>query len=778
MLNKPEHFPPSRFIGSKFVAPIGPENASIMIIGEAPGQKEDETGICFVGKAGAVLDKLLYKAGIGRENCYITNVVKYKPPKNDITTPAAQFAVQENIPYLLKEIRAVKPTVIVPVGRTALKALGFNYKISDARGSVIESSFGKIIPTYHPASVFYERKESDRYFTMTKDWHKIARHAKNPNMPYFDESRFILDPRVEDVELFCKRVKALAAAGQQVVLGTDIETYYVDNPIDAPLKSIGMAINERDCIVVPFITESFQYHWKNKEDLMRVIMAIGSILGDESIEKMYHNALFDVLVLMNHGFPHSANIYDTMLARNLIYHLAPDNLAYLISTYTDYPPWKLQHGKGDMEQWLYNARDCVVMHMARPGLDEDIRDNSLTFVKDIVMRAIKPVCMMMLHGLKVDIEHYEKVKFDLEQSLSTLEQKISAEADIPNFNINSPKQLSELLFQKLKLRSGVKSATGNKSTSEDVINRLSLRYPEVQVLDYILDHRKLSTRYKSFVKNLKISPDGCIHASVSMSRVVTGRFSFSKPPLHSLPKRKDPDGIIRSIYVAREGNMLCGIDYSQIELYVFAVLAGDEIWLDAYANQKDTHAINMEAMIGYYDPKYRTFIKNFVYGLIYGSTGQEIAKVAPKELIGKISVKDMLENLWAEHPWLFQYRKKVEDSVLNKKHIANAFNRKRWYPAKPSQKDLRSAINFPIQSTVADIMNIKIAELREALPYPEVLIPLQWHDAFYIEAKSTEIERYGEIANKIMQAPIDSPLGYHFEPRTDIEFGKNLSMKS
>lgn len=766
-------YPESPFPGANFVPPEGPLNATIVIIGEAPGRHEDEHGRPFVGGSGKILNMLLDEAGLRREDIYITNVIKYRPPDNDITSPLAQSALPAWRNALVRELRALRPAVIVPMGNTALEALGFNYKIGRARGAVIQSSFGKVIPTYHPA---YIMRQWQDYYTATHDWKKIAEHSRGRAL-LAPREEFNVEPTVQDIELFARNLQERTKHTENVRIALDLETFYIEeSALLTPIKTVGLATSDSNAIVVPFITQAGNQYWQSEDDAVRAVQAIGSILENPDITLLIHNSLFDVLVLMNHGFTVNARIYDTMLAQYLVYHPSRHTLEYLTSIYTDYQPWKLEKGHDDRAFREYNARDCVVLHMMYRKLQEDVTSNGVQMVFDNLMEAIIPTCQMMINGIHIDRAKYDTVKVELEAYLKETKDKLRELSGVPDFNPDSPKQLADVLFKKMKLKSGIKTKSGADATSEDVLNRLALRYPEVTFLDTILEYRNKATQYKTFIKKLPILPDGRVHTNLSMHTAVTGRYSSSNPNMQNLPARKDKTGFIRGMYSAPDGRTIVQLDYSQVELMIFAVLSGDEIWLEAFSEGKDVHVLNGTALMGplYDDSKYRTFGKNFIYGFIYGSEGGEVEKVAPKELIREISVPQMLKNLAKAHPWLFTFREKIQATIEQNHYVQNAFGRKRWYVSTPTKADLRSAYNFPIQGTAADIMHIMTPRIHRALGPQDKLI-LQLHDAYYIETDEDRKDLVASMVKSIMEEPVHTPQGHTFNLKAEVEIGASLS---
>lgn len=763
------------FLGHPYVGPEGPQDAKIVIIGEAPGKNEEEKGRPFIGGAGKVLNMLLRSAGIDRKEVYITNVLKCRPPKNNLYTPDAFKAISCCKRRLYEELGELHPAVTVPTGNAALQVLGYDYKITHARGSILNSKkLGKIIPTWHPAYIMRQWQE---FYTGQVDWRKIKEHSEYGNVPEHPE-HFNVFPKILDVEMFAMQVCNRAAAGENVQLALDIETFK-GNPSEIPIKTIGMALNSTHAIVVPFLTQGGDEYWGTEDELRRAIEAIGRILQEPNVTKICHNSLFDIYVLMNHGFTIAGDMYDTEIAQYLIFHPSAHSLEYLVSIYADYQAWKLEAGVTDKAFREYNARDCVVLHMIKPKIDSDMRDNRVQYIFDILMNVILPTCRMMMNGIHVDLDKVEEVSTMLNADVNKSLQKLFIHAG-QEFNPNSPQQLGNILFNQMGLKSGVKTKSkASKSTAEDVLKKLAIRYPDNHFVEEMLNYRKLDKRRGTYIGNLSknLHEDSRIRSSFKLHTAVTGRYASSGPNVQNLPQRSDPDGYIRGMYRAPAGYAIIEADYSQVELMIFAVLANDEPWLQNFADGEDVHANNMKDMLGYYDPKYRTFIKNFVYGLIYGSEGGEVEKVAPKELMQVISVKQMLHNLQRTHPAIFEYRFKIAEQINKNKYVTNAFNRRRYYTSKPTKADLRSAVNFPIQSTAADIMHLKTPLIDEAIDWPQDKLILQLHDAYYIEALESRVNAVASILKEVMEEPVHTPTGYTFNLKVEIEHGPSLAGK-
>ena len=760
--------------GFPCVEPSGPHDAQIAVLGEAPGEEEERLGAPFIGKAGNTLDKILRAATVNRPELYIDNVLSCRPPGNRINTKDARTAIGLCGPKAIERIRRVRPNVIVPLGNTALRLLGYDYKITSARGYVMSTSIGKIIPTFHPS--YIQRGQWEKFHTVVKDWQKIKRHSQFPMIPSYPED-FLVTPNVVDVEWFVNQIMQRVIRGEHVEIGVDIETYVVDQKLTTPIKTIAIATSASEAIVVPFITQSGNFYWPSPEYAARAVMALARLFESPSITKLVMNGMFDFPILMNMGFDIVGPVYDVEIGQYLVYHLSPHSLEYIVSTYTDYQPWKLQKASDDKGFRTYNARDACVLFMVKPALEEDINDNGVRIIFNNSMEAMLPICQMVLNGIHIDTDRLRVVKTRLEIDVKRLNAELEELSGTPGLNPNSGPQLAEVLFKKMKLRSDIKTKKGGKlSTAKEVLNRLWVRYPDNKFIDKLLDYRRVKTQLSNYASPY-IHEDGRIHTEFKMHTAVTGRLTTSNPNLHGLPKREDPQGYIRGMYTPDPGRVFIEWDYIQAELVIFAILSNDEEWLTAFKEDIDIHRLNMIALLGYYDEKYRTFIKNFIFGFIYGSHGAEIKKAAPKELIQKISVEQMLANLFAAHPSFANYRTAIESDMDIKHCVKNPFGRTRYYVGKPTQRDIRSAINFPVQSTVLDIMHIKIAEINEVIEWPSDKLILQWHDAMYVETIKSRTDVLARQVKRIMETPVDAPNGMRFPLKVSVKVGSSLSRK-
>jgi DNA polymerase len=369
------------------VGASGPRHARIAIIGEAPGADEERLGEPFVGQSGKLLTKMLQSAGIERSDCYITNVAKERPPGNDFV---ARYYVDQrrNVPgpelprlwaELEAEVKAVRPNVILALGEEALRALTGKRKITDWRGSILASSAGKLVATYHPAGIMrmYEHRR-----IAERDIRRVKEESLTPelNLP---EHRFLLNPTLEE---------ALTALREMVDSRTpvafDIET------LGERIRCVGFATSSRDAICIPFTSASrrggslfaadghtipfpsetpFASHWTLEEE-QEILAAMERVLSGPT-PLIAQNFPFDAGFLEKEwGIVCNGLVMDTMVAQHCCYCELPKALDFLCSFYTRVPYYSDYDPSSDVSTWRYNCYDCAVTYEVAEVLAKEMKE--------------------------------------------------------------------------------------------------------------------------------------------------------------------------------------------------------------------------------------------------------------------------------------------------------------------------------------------------------------------------------------------------------------------
>jgi uracil-DNA glycosylase family 4 len=371
---------------SRLVGSSGPPHAAIAIVGEAPGVDEERLGEPFVGQSGKLLTKMLQAAGIERRDCYITNVAKERPPGNDFARRYYQDS-RRNVPGpelpklwegLVAELRAVKPNVILALGEEALRALTGKRKITDWRGSILASSAGKVVATYHPAGIMrmYEHRR-----IAERDIRRVRDESSSPEL-CLPEHEFILDPSFEQAMAVLDRLARDAAP-----VAFDIET------LGERVRCVGFAWSAADAICVPFTSARrrgslfaadgktiplpsetpFASHWTREEE-EELVEAMERVLSGPT-PLIAQNFPFDASFLEREwGIVCNELLMDTMVAQHCCYSELPKGLDFLCSFYTRVPYYSDYDPSSDLDTWRYNCYDCAVTFEVATVLAREMKE--------------------------------------------------------------------------------------------------------------------------------------------------------------------------------------------------------------------------------------------------------------------------------------------------------------------------------------------------------------------------------------------------------------------
>lgn len=424
----------------------------------------------------------------------------------------------------------------------------------------------------------------------------------------------------------------------------------------------------------------------------------------------------------------------------------------------------------------YSCMQSLALYSAYPALVEQItREQMLSLYEEIEMPLTYVLYAMEKEGVLTQREALEEYGKELGVKIEQLEQKIYEQVG-ETFNINSPKQLGEILFEKMGLKGGKKTKTGY-STAADVLEKLALDNP---VVADILEYRGLAKLKSTYADGLAafIDEGGRIHSSFNQMITATGRISSTEPNLQNIPMRTEMGRMIRKVFVAKEGCLLVDADYSQIELRILAHLSQDQGLIDAYHTDADIHRITASKV--FHVPMdevtslQRRNAKAVNFGIVYG-----ISAFGLSQDIGSSQkeAKEYMEKYFATYPDVKRYQ---EETVLHAKELGyttTMFDRRRPMPELSSSNHMqrqfgeRAAMNAPIQGTAADIMKIAMIHVYQGLKDAGLKskLILQVHDELLIEAYEDELEQVKEILKDRMMhaAELLVPM------EVDLNVGKN-----
>jgi uracil-DNA glycosylase len=523
----------------------GPEQARIMIVGEAPGEEEARTGQPFVGAAGFELTKMLSDAGIDRHRCFITNVVHERPLNNEIEqffhlkTEARLLGIQplngkypnaimsEGIALLKQMILQVKPDIIIGFGNTPLWALTSESGIMSWRGSSMRVTVGDhecdFMPTIHPAAIL--RNWADR-FLVIKDLQRVANALRDGGLPKRPNWRFRVAPTFDQVMDRIDTILEVASHGS-LLLATDIETR------GGQIACIGFAWTTMDAMCVPMMSATKPPGYWNEQEELAIIIKLRELLTHPNIHCIFHNGSFDCqYIAYQWGFMPNIK-HDTMIAQHVAFAGLRKGLSVCSSLYCYYHRYWKDDGKtwdthNEQQLWTYNCEDCVrtlEVHFALQQVHErlGVQEPYAFQVSDFMPVLLKA----MLRGVLIDKDRRALMDKRLELAMQNMEAWFE-EVLGHKFNPKSPIQMQRLLYEDFGVPARRNRKTKKITTDDDALVYISQKYPLLRpFLDKVRDFRSAGVFLSTFVR-ATIPPDGRIRCTYSPTGTETFRLSSSE----------------------------------------------------------------------------------------------------------------------------------------------------------------------------------------------------------------------------------------------------------
>ncbi len=516
-------------------------------------------------------------------------------------------------------------------------------------------------------------------------------------------------------------------------------------------------------------------------------------LESSARKKVLQNAKYDQHVFANHAIRLAGIAHDTMLQSYVIESDKGHDLGQLCSRHLGLATIAYEDlcGKGakqitfdqvDIERAAtYAAEDADVtlrvhaaLHpqfAAEPGLSR--------IYHQIEMPARQVIWQMERTGILIDGDVLARQSHEIGQKIMSLEAQAFELAGQP-FNLASPKQLGEILFDKLGLPIKKKTPSGGPSTDEEVLSELALDYPLPKLL---LEHRSLSKLKGTYTDKLPrmINPaTGRVHTHFSQASVVTGRLASSDPNLQNIPVRSEEGRKIRTAFVAPAGSSIVSADYSQIELRIMAHLSGDERLLEAFALGEDVHRATAGEIFGVtpleVGPDQRRVAKSINFGLIYGMSAFGLARQLGLE---RSAAQTYIERYFNRYPGVARYMEEAREAARQTGYVETAFGRRLWFPDIRSSNGTRrqgaerAAINAPMQGTAADLIKLSMIAVQDWLEKSaqKSRLVLQVHDELVLEVPDGELSEVrthlprlmGQVAELKVPLVVEVGVGANWE---------------
>jgi DNA polymerase-1 len=579
----------------------------------------------------------------------------------------------------------------------------------------------------------------------------------------------------------------LGAISSAVEVSVDTETTSLD-ALTAELVGISFSVQPHQAYYLPL---GHTYTGALKQiSLDRAFSALKPVLENPSIKKIGQNLKYDLLVLGQYKIALQGVAFDTMIASYLLNPsktshgleaIALEYLNYKVTTYTDVTgSGKKQIGFNEVDietATRYSGEDADIALRLKQTLGPKLQEQGLEkLYREIEMPLMEVLVAMERHGVKVDADFLGTMSKKLEKEAAKIEKKIYELAGT-EFNINSPKQLAEILFEKLKLTPTKRTKTGF-STNVDVLEELAHVHP---LPAEILTFRTLSKLKSTYVDALPamINPDtGRLHTSFNQAVTATGRLSSSDPNLQNIPIRTDVGREIRRAFIAERGASLLAADYSQIELRILAHMSGDPALIRTFIEDQDVHTRTASEIFGLspeeITSEMRRKAKAVNFGIIYGISAFGLAQNIG---VSNAEARRYIDNYFARYPKVREFLDRTIEDAKTNGSVTTLFGRRRFIPelgaSLVSVRNFgeRTAVNTPIQGTAADIIKVAMIHIHNSLAEQGLgsRMILQVHDELVFEVPDKEIE----LMKHLVKEKMEGVLRLSVPIRVDMGVGKN-----
>lgn len=560
----------------------------------------------------------------------------------------------------------------------------------------------------------------------------------------------------------------------------DTETTGID-PMASDLVGMSFSFAENQAFYIPVPSE--------RERALKIINKFKPVFENEKSVKIGQNIKYDMMMLANYGVELKGELFDTMIAHYLLQPDLRHNMDYLAEIYLNYKTIKIdeligakgknQLNMGDLsplQVYKYACEDADVTLKLKYKLEKELRDNGLyDLFREIEMPLVPVLAYMERNGVRIDINTLRETSDNFTARMKQIEEEVHQMAGTP-FNIASPKQVGEVLFDKLKLvTKAKKTRKGQYVTSEEVLESLRSKHP---IVEKILEHRGLKKLLGTYVDALPqlINPrTGHIHTSFNQTVAATGRLSSSNPNLQNIPIRNEDGKEIRKAFIPEEGCEFFSADYSQIELRIMAHLSGDPHMIEAFRNGQDIHAATAAKIyklpIEEVSREQRSNAKTANFGIIYGISAFGLAE---RLNVDRKEAKQLIDGYFENYPDVKEYMDRSIAVAREKGYVETIFHRKRYLADINSGNAVvrgyaeRNAINAPIQGSAADIIKMAMIGIYRRFRTEGIRskMILQVHDELNFSVLPEEKEKVKNIVITEMEnaykmkAPLEADYGW------------------
>lgn len=555
-------------------------------------------------------------------------------------------------------------------------------------------------------------------------------------------------------------------------------------PMQANLLGLSLSVKKERAYYIPLPPKH--------EEVEKILKLLAPVLEDEKIEKIGQDLKYKMVVLQKYGIELKGKLFDTMIAHYVVQPELRHNREYLAEIYLNYktitaeellgPKGKNQRSFQElapMEVYQYACEDADIVLQLKDKLEEDLKEKgALELFNEIEMPLIPVLVNIETNGVRLDTESLKATSEEFTARLNQIEQKIHEYAG-KEFNVGSPKQVGEVLFDDLKIsEKAKKTKTGQYVTSEEVLESYRSKHP---IVEEILNYRGLKKLLSTYIDALPqlINPaTGRIHTSFNQAVTATGRLSSSNPNLQNIPIRDENGREIRKAFIPDDGCEFFSADYSQIELRIMAHLSKDANMIEAFCEGDDIHAATAAKVynipLSEVTSDMRRKAKTANFGIIYGIS---VFGLAERMGVSRQEAKELIDGYFKTYPQVKEYMDRSIEVAKKQEYVETIFNRKRYLPDINSRNAVvrgyaeRNAINAPIQGSAADIIKVAMVNIYRRFEKENIKAKmiLQVHDELNFSVPTEEKERVQKIVLEEMEGAYKMAVPL----KADCGWGKN-----
>jgi len=530
-------------------------------------------------------------------------------------------------------------------------------------------------------------------------------------------------------------------------------------------------------------------------ELKYAFKALKSILEDEKIRKIGQNIKYEKLILSNYGIELKGIYFDTMIASYLLNPSKMNhNLDDLAFEHLDHKMISMSDLVGTGKKKIgmdqvplekvseYSCEDSDATLRLKEIFEKELFDKELDeLFKKIELPLVGVLSEMERHGVKIDARLLKKTSVEIEKELEDLVTSIYKIAG-KEFNINSPKQLSQILFVDLQLPVIKKTKTGY-STDVGVLQSLALEHPLPKEILRYRELSKLKSTYVDALPEMVNSRTGRLHTSFNQTVTATGRLSSSNPNLQNIPIKTEQGRLVRKAFIAEKGNLILSCDYSQIELRILAHLSGDEELVSAFEKDKDVHVHTASLIFDVEEkdvsPEQRSTAKTVNFGIVYGISAFGLSRSLQAD---PASAQLFIDSYFERYPRVKLYMEDKIEEARDAGYVTTLFNRRRYIPeintgsVREQQQAERIAINAPIQGSAADLIKIAMIDIHDEIKKKGLssIMTLQVHDELVFEVPEKEMKLIQDLVKTRMEQAVKLAVPV----KVSVKYGKNwMEMK-